>query len=398
MPNIGDHTKGLERRIRQHVIGIEHIFFAVVQPGFEETAVRELRDIGISHIIGTFDGGIEFKGKLADCYTVNICSRTITRLVMRIASFKADGFEKLQKKIAGIPWELHLSEGTAVDFNITARSSRLYHTGRIEEECRDGVISRLMEYGISVRAPEDDGRPVQEILVRLDNNSVQVSLDSSGELLFKRGEKKRVVRAPLRETIASLVLHEAGLRNYDVVLDPMCGSGTFSLEAAGIFMRKFPGLGRTFTYMQWPSFREKGHEYLKRRLSEELDPQMGGKRIIASDNDQRAVDAAEGNIKDAGLDSLITVRRGDFFMDPAPVANGGRCLIVLNPPYGVRLKINADAIYRNIGRVIRKNYRGWGYAIVTPGVEYEKILSLPYDRKVLFMNGGIKVAAIFKDA
>jgi putative N6-adenine-specific DNA methylase len=237
------------------------------------------------------------------------------------------------------------------------------------------------------------------VFVRLEKDICTVSLDSSGELLYRRGKKRLVTEAPLRETLAALILREASLRNYDLLLDPMCGSGTFSLEAATLSRGIAPCMDRSFSFMKWPVFSEGAWRHMKNDIEAEREKTSWPLSILASDNNAGAIRVAEDNIKTAGLSEIIPCQRRDFFTDIIDIPEGKKCLIVMNPPYGGRLKINdTAALYRSVGNTIRRHYRRCGYAIIAPGLEAEKALGLSHDRKITFMNGGIPVAVIFRDA
>ena len=382
------------RRIRQHVQGKEHLFFAVVQPGFEYTAQRELASLGVDSITGTRDGGVEFRAKLPVCYGLNLRSRTVSRVLMRLLTFRAANFDLFRKKVGAFPWELYIDEGTGLSFSVSSSGSRLYHTRRIEDECRRGIAERLVEYG--VRLGEDENAPLQRIFVRMENDRCALSLDSSGELLYRRNEKIHVAAAPLRETLASLILMEAGVEGYDVILDPMCGSGTFSLEGAGILLKRVPGEKRSFAFMKWPCFSEPAFNHLLKVSRSQMLEKNPVPFVFASDVDQLAVENTRRNLSDAGLERAVDLRQRDFFHEPIPVPPDARCLVVLNPPYGPRLGHDTEGLYRVLGRRMREWYGKCGYAIITPSLEHEKILSLPYDKKILFKNGGIDVAVIIK--
>lgn len=392
--------KGIARRVKQHVIAKRHSFFAVVHPGFEETAAREIAELGISETAERTEGGLEFITDLAGCYRANLCARTVTRVLMRLARFKALHFTLFRKKMAGFPWELHLAPGAAVSFSIACRHSRLYHTGRLREECMGAVAERMKEQGMEVSFPEkpSDDNAVQGIFLRLEDDVVHVSLDASGEMLYRRGSKTQITPAPLRETAAACILIEAGLGKYDILIDPMGGSGTFSLEAGMIFSGHPPGLGRDFIFRRWPAFREAAFHHLVKQLEE--GKRAEGKSVLYSDIDPEAVAAAENNITAAGLTGITRITQKDFFKDRGDIPAGKKALLVLNPPYGKRLRGKEDtaAVYRKIGQKIRKDYANCGYAIIVPGLELEKVLSLPYDKKVLFRHGGIRVSVIIRYA
>ncbi len=398
---MADHDKAIARRIKQHVIAAKHRFFAVVQPGFESIAAEELREIGIDGITETAEGGMEFESRLEGCCRVNLCAHAITRVLMRLADFRATHFTRLRHKVQMLPWELFVKEGTVLRFSVTSRHSRLYHTGRIGEEFSGGISARLKEYGIEVQFGDEGNLPEQQVFIRFENDICTVSLDSSGEPLYRRGYKTRTTQAPLRETLASAILKAARLEKYDILMDPMCGSGSFSTEAAQIFLHRCPGINRDFTFRLWPAFHEAAFNHLiKKLISEQLPPAtLHEKQILCSDIDEKAIAAARINIANAGFQDFIAMRRADFLKESLPVPDGKKALIVLNPPYGARLgdRQSSERLYRGIGRKIRSDYPGCGYAIIVPGIDMEKTLSLTYDRKILFIHGGIKVAIIIRD-
>ncbi len=406
---IGD--RGLKRRIKQHLHAKDHDFFAVVHPGFEEVAEKELKSLGEITVLERSEGGILFRTGLETCFLLNLTSRTVTRFLMRLTEFRAENFRRLGKKVEEFPWELYLSGGSRIGISTRCRSSRLYHTERIGEELLAGIRRRLPAYALEVPGPGPREVPeAQRIYVRFDHNICTLSLDTSGELLHKRGYKTDISEAPLRETLAALILLEAKAENYDLVIDPLCGSGTFSLEAAGILTGKIPSPEREFAFMNWPSFKKSSFEYMKRKLAPEADKgsepirvlekeNMGSEpiRVIASDIGEENVKITAGNLERAGLAPLVALSRTDFLKERIKVPEGKRSLLVINPPYGKRLSGSGESFYRKLGRVIRDNYAGSGYAIISPSLEHEKIMGLPYDRKILFMNGGIKVGLIVKD-
>ncbi|MBN1531757.1 MAG: hypothetical protein JXA20_03760 [Spirochaetes bacterium] len=396
-------ARKFHRRIRQHLLAREHRFFAVVKPGFEETCGRELAAIGAGTVTGITEGGVEFQSRLNGCYAANYFSRTASRVLMRLARFRSQRFDDLRRQVEDFPWELYISEGTLLDIRATSAGSVLYHTGRIAEEFRAGIAERFGRYGMAA-PPGTTGGVAQTVMVRVQGNRCTVSLDASGELLYRRHEKIHVTEAPLRETLAALILMEAGIGECECLIDPMCGSGSFSLEGAAMLMGLAPGRRREFAFMNWPCFRRPAYDNMVKRYEASLAARTRGFRdstvpfVFASDIDERAVRAACHNFERAGIAGVAECRRHDFLGAPLSLPEGKRCLIALNPPYGARCDVDSGSVYRMIGRRMREWYGGCGYAIITPSVEHEKMLSLPYDRKVLFWNGGIRVAVIVRHA
>jgi len=378
------NERAISRRVKQHVNGKEHEFFAIVLPGFEATARAELAEIGVGQFGETVEGGVTFTARLDGAYRVNLASRTVTRLLMRLFEFRADTFDRMAKKATAFPWELHLCDGAAVSFRVDSTRSRLYHEGRIEEEFRAAVKARLAEYGRAV-AFADGG---QTIFVRLDENRARVSLDTSGERLHRRGRRTFVAEASLRETVAAAILRSAGWPEaYDELVDPMCGAGTFTIEAMEMAVGRLPNAGRSFPFLEWPAFRPPAFAHLREEMTAAATSLP--RRILTSDADPAAVETAKKNLGD------YPVGLRDFFADPPPPREGRR-LYVLNPPWGKRLRgMDPRTLYRKIGEVIRRD-PGAGHAILVPSLELEKALALHRDRKILFRNGGLRVAVVLQ--
>jgi putative N6-adenine-specific DNA methylase len=398
----GVNEKALARRVKDHVIGSRHEFFAVVQPGFEETAGAELRALGISEFKSQTIGGMTFFAKLSDAYRLNLGAGTVSRLLLRLLHFKASGFSEFKRKMTACPWELYLKDKAMVAFSIGAGRCRLWHSGRLEEESLAAIQARLAIYGRQVfPAPKKDiagDGKVQAIFIRFDRDRCQVSLDTSAGLLYRRGYDKYSAAAPLRETLACAILKAAAIDRYQVLLDPFCGSGTFGLEAGLIFSGRPCNLNRHFAFENWPSFKPAVFQFLKEQLAAELKKQLpaGIKKVYCSDIAAQAVRTAKRNLEVMGLESLLEVKRSNFFQLPRPETDPAGTFLVLNPPYGARLgtKDAASKLYRRIGAKIRGDFSGCGYAIIVPGLELEKVLSLPYDKKILFRNGGIPVSVL----
>lgn len=393
--------KGIARRIKQHIIAKEHTFFAITQPGFEKTSEAELIENGIDSIHETVTGGIEFTTRLPDCYMLHLRSRTITRVLMRISRFKATNFTVLRKKLSSVPWELFIRDSTRFSFSTTCRRSRLYHTGRIEQEFTDAVTERLGEFGFNAHPASSDteDHETQKFFIRFDNDLCNISIDASGESLYKRGYRPFVSEAPLRETLAALILREARIGNYDTLIDPMAGSGIFSIEAAMMRRNMLPGTDRHFIFETWPSFRPDTFSHIKKQLIADTAHTIDPLNIYCSDSSEQAVNTIKKNLDGGELAGTIKPERRNFFSDPITLPENSKSIIVLNPPYGKRVtgKMTQANLYRNIGDTIRGRYPKSGYAIIVPGIEYEKHLGLKYDRKIPFMHGGLQVAVIFKD-
>ena len=252
------NEKALARRVKDHVQGKGHDFFAVVQPGFEETAGRELGGLGIGEIKSGVAGGVEFHARLDDAWRVNMGAGTISRVLMRLVEFKATGFGEFRSKLAAFPWELHLADTTLVAFSIHAGRSRLWHEGKLEEEAARAVAERLAVYGRRAQFIEkanSDPASRQTVYVHMIENRCQVSLDTSGELLYRRGYGKFVEQAPLRETLACCILRAAAVEQLPGPGRSLLRLGHFLTGGRPIFSGRPCNAGRRFAFEGWPGFR-----------------------------------------------------------------------------------------------------------------------------------------------
>lgn len=379
----------LARRIKIHVNAKPHDFFAVCQPGFEDIAHGELIRLGITAGEKTH-GGIAFTAHLDECMRVNYLSRTATRVLMRLDAFSCENERRLKRKLLAFPWELYIAHSASLSFSVSTHGSRLYHTGLIEETCSSAIRERLIEYDITLAETSEN---MQCVFVRFENDVCTISLDTSGEPLYKRGYKKLVSAAPLRETAAASILFAARAENYSHIIDPMCGSGTFSIEAASIFSARAAGALRKFSFEGWPEFRHAAFDHLKRTCSVLKECTCS---FYAADLDAAIIECARTNAETAGVADLIHFAAKDFFTCAPPAAQSGKTLIVLNPPYGERLGKEREMlqVYKRIGMHIREAYPDAGYAVIVPGENFEAALALPYDQKLAFSHGGIRAAVL----
>lgn len=371
----------LEKRIKRHITGRRQDFFAITLPGFEQLCRSELA--ALSETLGVtaaVPGGISFSGRMADLYLAGLHAGTPVRLLMRLARSKATNFRQLERLAQKISWELYLPQGVLPEFQVTTHHSRLYHSVAIAEHIEACIAAHWS--GLGFPPIREKG---QTLYVRLDHDTATLSLDACGAPLFRRGLKPHAASAPLRETTAAGILRLAGYRpehhpgyppKYQL-LDPMCGSGTFSLEAALMAKAIPPGFYRDFAFMQWPAFRPQQWDHMKKTAGRNIRD-LESPLIRASDIDSRAIDALRDGIARNHLDDAIALSDEDFFdLQPQgrPPENG---LIVLNPPYGKRLPTRGETEkqYREIAAKLKADFRGWQAALLVPQWEVAVKLNL----------------------
>jgi putative N6-adenine-specific DNA methylase len=388
--------KNIERRIRQHVYAQKQRFFAVVHPGFEKIAHKEIASlIDDPSDVLIVEGGIEFTADVQSMWALHCASSCITRIMMRLASFKALFFNTFKDKMQSISWEMHLPRGCTPEFSITCHHSKLYHTGRLEQEARDAVSARIAEQYKGISATEKtDHRPT--IFLRFEDDRCTVSLDCTGEPLYRRGFRTFVENAPLRETYAASILSTVNVKEFDGLLDPMCGSGVFALEAALISQGVLHGSRRTFAFEQWPGHSVKGYEFIKKTLAEKTAASAKQFSVYASDSDARAVTTAHSNSELSGFTDAIRIEQKDFFSSMRLDYACEKLLIVMNPPYGKRIPIaKSSELYAAIGKKLKAEFSGCAFAVIVPRGNCEKAFGCKKAEKIEFINGGIKLALLY---
>ncbi|MBW2304447.1 MAG: hypothetical protein JRF57_12130 [Deltaproteobacteria bacterium] len=355
-----------EKRIKRHVIGRKQTFFAATIPGFEPLVDMELSFLGDpSHERNVLPGGVEFKARLEGCYLANLKLRTAQRILMRIGRFKAMHFSSLRKKTAEIPWELLLNPAQRLEIHVTTKHSRLYHSGAVEGCVLAAIKGRLATQGISSTEAAPDSRTAG-IFVRAQDDVFTLSLDSSGTLLHQRGIKPHKAKAPLRETIAAAALLHAGYDGTVPFLDPMCGSGTFALEAALLARNIPPGWYREFAFMSWPAF------------------------------DKRSCTLLEESLRVSRLEGTVKVLRADFFdLNPGTISGGSPGFLAINPPYGLRMgkRKESDTLFLEVCKKLQKDFRHWKLALIVP--RRHLLYKVPFPLRVHpILHGGLRLSLL----
>lgn len=234
----------------------------------------------------------------------------------------------------------------------------------------------------------------QTLYVRIVEDQVTISLDSSGEILYKRGVKTHASKAPLRETTACAVLFRSGYNQQEPLIDPMCGSGTFSLEAAMMAQSIPPGWFREFAFMRWPCFNPASWKFIRRQAQMRFS-QVSKPMIFASDIDPRMCRQLEECVQKIGFNPIIKVSDGglDFFTLCPEHVTKKKGLVVLNPPYGLRMNScekETDRLFQEIFKKVKKDYKHWKLAMIVPNRRLAQT-EMPWLKMVPFFHGGLRL-------
>lgn len=375
--------------------------FVVTAPGLEAVTAEELSSLGLA-AEGVEAGGIRLRGDLSALWGLNLQLRTASRVLVRVAEFRAVGFQELEKRARRVPWSDFLPGGVApgaVEFEVTCRKSRLYHSGAVEARLRDALSEALRSPGRGPGLP----LPAPRFVARLLRNRLTLSADASGEHLHRRGYREAVGKAPLRETLAAAMLLASGWRGESPLLDPFCGSGTLPIEAALVADGIAPGLRRRFAFEGWrgvdPDEGAAAREALRGGATAgppggaATDAPGGGHAIVGSDRDAGAVAAARENAARAGVEARVLFRQAPLSSAPFPDPPG---LLVTNPPYGHRVG-EAETLrnlYARLGARLRSEWSGGEVVLLSADRALAGQMGL--DTRVLFRtrNGGIAVEAL----
>jgi len=326
------------------------LFFAA-KPGLEPWLLAEARELGFTDLTEV-PGGVEAAGGWPEVMRANLWLRGAERVLWRIAAFRAMHPAQLDKRARKVDWATWLPRGAAVAVEATCRKSRIYHQGA----ARSRVAGAIEAAGAKVAE-----KASLRVMVRIEDDLCTISLDTSGEGLHRRGFKEAVGKAPMRETMAALFLRAAGFTGAGPVCDPMCGSGTFPIEAAEIAAGLAPGRARRFAFERFPGFDAGAWAAM---VPAPAVPD-GGPRFFGSDRDAGAVAMARANAERAGVAALTSFDHLPISEARAPEGPSG--LLIANPPYGGRIgnKKLLYGLYAAFGEAARTRFPGWKAALVT---------------------------------
>jgi putative N6-adenine-specific DNA methylase len=352
--------------------------FLTATPGFEAALLAEAQAAGFAGAVLT-QGGVSFAGDWADVWRANLVLRGASRVLVRIGSFMAFHLAQLDKRAHKFPWGDVLRPDIPLRVEVTTnRKSKIYHAGAAAQRVETAL--RANGYQISADA-------ALVIKLRIDDNRVTISIDTSGESLHKRGHKLGVGKAPMRETLAALFLGECGYRGTEPVLDPMCGSGTFVIEAAEIAAGLAPGRGRSFAFEHLASFDATAWDAMRVQHPKPTDI-----RFYGSDRDAGAIRMSRENADRAGVAALTNF--DTLPLDALTRPDGPAGLVICNPPYGDRIgnpKL-LFGLYASLGQRLQEHFAGWRVGIVTSDPALANATGLRFKPKgAPVPHGGLKV-------
>ncbi len=352
--------------------------------GLEEVLAGELERLGINEY-QSFQRAIKFKASKAQLYKLNLSLRTAIRILLNIRSFKAVNEDNLYDGIYNIDWKEYFLPGKTIAVRTAVSSNYFNNSHYVSLKVKDAIVDRFRD-DVGRRPSVDTESADISINVHINGDRVDVSLDSSGDPLFKRGYRTKQYIAPLNEALAAGMILISGWDAKSDFIDPMCGSGTLPIEAALIARDIPPGIFRkSFSFMNWIDYDE---ELYTRILETLLVSKSFDHKIIGCDISINALELAKDNIGKALLDDFIELERKDF-NDLRPQGESG--IIIINPPYGERLRDEQiENFYKTIGDNLKKNFAGYTAWILSANMDAMKFIGLKPSFKKDLLNGKLK--------
>ena len=352
--------------------------FLVATPGLEGPLCAEARAKGFK--AKTVPGGVVLGGGWPDVWRANLELRGASRVIARMGSFRAVHLSQLDKRARQFGWGDVLRRDVPFRVEVSCKSSKIYHSGAAAQRIERAIAQELG----APPSPEADVC----VKVRIENNLCTIGVDTSGELLHKRGHKQAVAKAPMRETMASLFLRQCGFDGTEPVVDPMCGSGTFVIEAAEIAAGLKPGRSRHFAFEKLASFDPDAWKEMRAATSEPV-PDV---RFYGSDYDAGAIRMSRANAERAGVAEITRFEERSIEQIEPPAGEAG--LVIVNPPYGDRIgdKSRVRALYRALGEILLTRFQGWRVGLVTNEASLAKATGLPFVMDAApVLHGGLRV-------
>jgi len=353
--------------------------------GFESILADELLMLGAKKIeIGVRN--VSFYGDIGFLYKANLSLRTAIRILKPIKTFQINDEKDLYSSVFNFNWEDYLSIDNSFSIESVLNTDFFSHSLFVSQRVKDGIVDRFRKL-FGKRPDVDLEDPDIKINIHISQNTLTISLDSSGKPLNQRGYRSQTNIAPINEVLAAGIVI---LSNWDCesdLLDPMCGSGTFLIEAAMYATNYPPNIKRnSFLFQNWDDWDSDLFEMIKTSVLNKVKP--FDYKIIGYDKAPSAVLKCKQNIINSGFEDVIEVCENDFFNTKK--TNDQFLHLLFNPPYGERLKIDIESFYKQIGDTLKSNYANSNAWFITSSLEALKHVGLRPSRKIKLYNGKLE--------
>jgi putative N6-adenine-specific DNA methylase len=361
-------------------------FFATCPRGLELLLAEELRQLQAEkiHAVG---GGVGFGGDFFLCHRVNLESRIASRVLWQVTTARYRNEDDIYRAAYALPWTDWFEPVRSIRVDVSATKSPLTSLNFVTLKIKDAVCDKIRQLAghrpsVDTRAPDI---PIQG---HLTDRDLTLYLDTTGEPLFKRGQRLATIEAPLRENLAAGILLLAGWVPGIPLLDPMCGSGTILMEAAHLALDIAPGLGRPFAFEKFKNFEARRWREFLQKTADRQKPKVP-LPIYGSDLSGDALKVARANLMAHGLEQVVSLKRANVLEISAPAKAG---VIVTNPPYGVRLgeRQALAEFYPKLGDVLKKQFSGWSAYLLSADMRLPKLIRLAASKRTPLYNGALE--------
>lgn len=361
-------------------------FFATCPRGLEALLVKELKTSGAKSIQQT-DGGVSFLGDATVCYHINLHSRIATRVLWQVTKGRYENEEDLFQAAYQVNWPNWFDVKHDFMVKVTGVKCPLKSLEFATLKIKDAICDKFRE-AVGSRPYIDTKTPAVRIHAYLTEENYIYYIDTSGDALYQRGNRKASIEAPLRENLAAGVLQLTGWEPGMPLLDPMCGSGTFLLEAVMMALNIAPGLNRGFGFERLKNYESDTWKKVKKAAQNSAKP-VTFQKIYGSDIDLRAVRIAKRNLEEAGFLDAVQLSQFDIVEVP-PAANNG--VLVANPPYGIRIgdEVDLTDLYPKLGEALKRKFAGWNAYFLTTDFRMPKLMRLSASKKTPLFNGPLE--------
>ena len=361
-------------------------YFATCPRGLEQLLADELQQAGAKSIKST-DGGVSFDGDWAVCYAANLHSRIATRIMWQVGRGKYLNEEDLFNAAYKLNWPQWFEVKHDFMVKVTGVKCPLKSLEFATLKIKDAVCDKFRQ-AVGSRPYIDTKTPAVRIHAYLTKDEYQFYLDTSGAALYQRGNRGASIEAPLSENLAAGILKLSGWQPGQALLDPMCGSGTFLLEAAMAALDIAPGLKRNFGFEKLRTFESDTWKKIKNQALAKVK-KVSFQKIYGSDMDLRAVRVTKQNLEAAGLLEAVQVSHVDMLQVVPPAESG---VLVANPPYGVRIGEDEAlaSLYPKMGETLKRKFAGWNTYFLTNDLRMPKLMRLTPSKRTPLFNGPLE--------
>jgi len=360
-------------------------YFASCPRGLETILLGELNSLGVQEA-SVVDGGIKYESSTEIMYRANLSSRIATRILYRIANGTYETEDDVYSAALNVQWTSLFDLSQSLKVSTTGVKCPLKSLDFMTLRIKDAICDQFRSQ-FDARPNVDIRDPDIRIHLYLNATHYDLYIDTSGQPLYQRGFRKSSVEAPIRENLAAGILALSGWKSGEPLLDPMCGSGTFLIEAAMIAFNQVPGLKRSFGFENWKNFDSALLEKIKSEYQAQIKP-LGFSKIYGSDEDLRAIRVTKANLEQAGLKIAVELSCQNFNDIKAPSKEG---VLITNPPYGVRIGEDEDLAkaYPLWASTMKKKLSGWRTYFLTSDLRMPKLMRLSPSKKTPLYNGAL---------